>query len=152
MKKSSPKLIKLAEEAVETLPKALADALPAGHMAYAIKPEENGAVLISDAPSAVGHICAFVAAEHVESLPKITAKSGHCIISVSFEPDENGNEDHGLLNVSVPEGMTDEELEAVVNRAGEQTGSLEALAANLTEYGPGMAEIIKPDICLAIAR
>ena len=166
MKKYIPKLVKLSDEAISTLPKALADALPAGHMAYAVQPEGDGAVCISDAPDTIGHVCAFVKAEHVEFLPKTTAKSPKVSIDVCIEPQNDDDISNRIIMVAVPDNMTDEEMLAAVAAAGPNLGSYKAkmhvaegepapeihevLAAYLTEYGPGEATVLKPDLELHI--
>ena len=157
MKKSAPKLVRLSDEAVNTLPESLKNALPAGHMAYAIQPEDNGVILISDAPSAAGHICAFVQADQVEMLPKVKERTANkasgCCISVSFEPDADGNEEHGLLNMAVvPEGLTDEELTEIIKHTGQLTGNLNELVEMLANYGPAPVEIVTPDIVVTVSK
>lgn len=169
MKKFVPKLVKLSEEAVASIPAALAADLPAGHMAYAIKPEENGSVFVSDAPIGIGHICTFVKSEDVEFLPKVTAKSPRVNIDVTIKAND---EDSGLnsanitktLAVTVPENVTDEELLAVISAAGKNLKQYRdtmcseqpdmnmhtLMAAYLTDYMPGETVVLMPDMQVTV--
>lgn len=157
MKKYVSRLVKLTDEAVAALPSVLAAALPAGHMAYAVRPEEDGSVLVCDAPDTTGRLCAYVPASGVEPLPKTTAKSPRCTVSVriSEDPMEEASSE-GIVSVAVPEGLTDEELLAVIGRSAPMLGKYagmsrhEAIAAYLTEYGPGEASVVKADLEISL--
>ena len=168
MKKFTPKLVRLSDEALAKIPDALAAVLPAGRLAYAIKPEDNGSIFISDAPDATGRICTFVNADQVEFLPKTTAKSPKVSIEVTITPDQQGCCGTQILTVPVPENVTDEELLAIVRSAAENLTSYSPDAENpelepgmtpsahtmlamyLSEYGTGETTVLRPDLAISV--
>ena len=168
MKKFTPKLVRLSDEALANIPEALATVLPAKRLAYAVKPEDNGLIFISDAPNAAGRICTFVNADQVEFLPKTTAKSPKVSIEVIITAEEQACQGTQVLNVPVPENVTDEELLAIVESAAKNMNSYEPdtesenaepgtapsahqlLAMYLTEYGTGDTDVLQPDLAISV--
>lgn len=165
-KKYTPRLVRLTDDALKTIPEALKNALPTENLAYAVRPEDSGAICISDAPDAVGHICAFISAKDVEFLPKTTAKSPKVSVSVTIDTLNDAAGSEQTLMIAVPENMTDAELLAAVRAAGPNLAKYresltpdenkpmpeahELLAMYLTEFGPGEASVLTPDLHTSI--